>query len=175
MGRISFIGFVLFLCCLATACQSKTVSIPVSVEIKENFDNASKSDDINYTINNISFTTAKSYNKHKRQYSDPAIEVCMTIQNNKDDMIEPLFKDAMERIRLFQRGVECNDITPLFINGELVDYDLNEKYILPGRSFNACRGFKLNYKTGLLETTFFYKKIGDADSINHLIAESKID
>ena len=116
MGRISFIGFVLFLCCLATACQS-TVSIPVSVEIKEDFNNASKSYDINYTINNIGFTTAKSYNKHKRQYSDPAIEVCLTIQNNKDNMIEPLFKDAMKRIRLFQRGVECNDITPLFIKG----------------------------------------------------------
>lgn len=170
-----FIGFTFLLCCLTTACQSKVTSASVSVDVKENLDNANRLDDINYTINNVTFTTGKSYNKRKGGYTDPAVEVCMTIKNNKDDMIAPLLNDAMGRIRLFQRGVDCDATTPLLINGELIDYDLNEKHILPGRSFNACRGFKLNYKTGLLETTFYYKKIGDTDSINHHIAESMID
>lgn len=165
----------LFFCLLTTACSSDVVSKPVSVDIKENLDNASKSDDINYTITNVTFTTGKSYNSHKRQYSDPAVEICVTIKNNKDDMIEPLFKDAMRRIRLFQRGVECDPVSPLAINKELVDYDSSEKYILPRRSFNACRGFKLNSPSGLIETTFFYKKIGEQNAINHIIAESMID
>ena len=176
LGKHSlFIGMALSLCSLTTACQSQVTTKSVSVAIKENLDNADKYDDIDYTINNVTFTTGKSYNERKGAYTDPAVEVCMTIKNNKDDMIAPLFVDAMNRIRLFQRGVECDSISTLLINGELFDYDLSEKFVLPGRSFNACRGFKLNYKTGLLETTFFYKKIGDADSINHLIAESTID
>ena len=162
-------------CLFSTACQSKVISKTVSVDIKENLDNAYKSDDINYTISNVTFTAAKSYNLHKKYYSDPAIEVCMTIKNNKDDSIEPLFKDAMKRIRLFQRGVECDNVPTLFINGEIVDYDLSEKFILPGRSFNACQGFKLNSPTGLLETTFFYKEIGETNAINHLITETMID
>lgn len=169
------VGVVLCLCLLTTACQSNVTSSSVSVDIKENLDNLSKLDDINYTINNVTFTTAKSYNRHKNQYSDPAVEICVTIKNNKDDMIEPLFKDAMSRIRLFQRGVECDSASTLYIDGELVDYDLSEKYILPGRSFNACRGFKLNSPSGLVETTFYYKQMGDSDAINHVIAESMID
>lgn len=175
MSRSLLVAFVLCLCCLTTACQSQVTSKSVSVDIKENLDNASRLDDINYTINNVTFTTAKSYNKHKRNYSDPAVEICVTIKNNKDDMIEALFKDAMKRIRLFQRGVECDYESPLLINGELIDYDLSEKYILPGRSFKACQGFKLNSPNGVLETTFLYQKIGDEHAVNHVIAESTLE
>ncbi len=169
MKRSLLIGLALCLCCLTTGCQREFKST-VHVDVKE-----AKTD---YTITNVTFTTAKSYNKYKHQYSEPAVEVCMTITNNMDSSIKPLFKDATSRIRLFQRGVECDNVPqvymnvpPLYIHGEIVDYDMSEKYILPGRSFKACQAFKLNSPTGLLEATFFYKGPNDQYPINQIITE----
>lgn len=148
---------------------------PLSIDIKENFETPSDNDDIDFRIQGITFTTGYAYNHHKVNYSDPGIEICLTIKNNKDGNIEPLMNEVMKRVRIFQRGVECDPTKTLLIHGELKDYSLDEKYILPGRSFNACLGYTLEDPNGKIEVTFFYKAPENTSKINNIIAEASFN
>lgn len=167
---------LMFLCLLCFGCTgSKEIHQGLNIDIKENFETPDPYDDIDYTIQAITFTTGKAYDEYTKSYSKPGVEVCLTIKNNKSDQIEPLMKEAVERIRLFHRGVECTKASPLLIRGKLTDYMLSEKYILPEKSFNACMGFGLETAKGLIEASYWYKAQGADRKINHVIANAQLD